>query len=164
MDITDLVLEDHHRQRRAFALLDELRDDRARLAAVWDDLAAFLEVHAAAEEQVLYPEVLSRSDPDAEETKDAVGDHNKIRDAIAAASEAEVGSDAWWQAVGTARAENTEHMGEEEDEVLAHFRQQVPVEVRAELGLAFEVAKTARRSPYLDERDKDPDRYVEQNG
>lgn len=158
MDITELVLNDHHRQRQAFALLDELDPaDTDRLRAVWEDLAAFLEVHAAAEELVLYPVVLKRSDPAADETKDALADHNKIRTAIAAAAGAEVGGAAWWTAVGEARTENTEHMGEEEDEVLAHFRQQVPVTRRTELGLAFEAAKT--RS--LDESNKDPQAYVE---
>jgi hypothetical protein len=164
MDITDLVLNDHHRQRQAFALLDDIpATDTVQLAAVWGDLARFLEVHAAAEEEVLYPEVLRHSDPDAEETKDAIGDHNKIRDAIAAAAKAETGSEGWWDAVGEARAENTEHMGEEEDDVLAPFRRRAPLELRAELGLAFEAAKSAKLAPQLDESDKDPQEYVDAN-
>lgn len=164
MDITDLVLNDHQRQRQAFAILDDIAPtDTERLAAVWGDLASFLEVHAAAEEEVLYPHVLTHSDPEAQETKDAIGDHNKIRDAIAAAAKAEVGSTAWWDAVGEARSENTEHMGEEEDDVLGPFRRQAPLELRAELGLAFEAAKTARFSPQLDEGDKDPQEYVDAN-
>lgn len=162
MDIADLVLNDHHRQRLAFALLDEIDPkDTEKLAAVWGDLASFLEVHAAAEEAVLYPVVLKESDPTAEETKDAIGDHNKIRDAVSAAAQAEVGSKEWWHAVGEARKENTEHMGEEEDEVLPHLRQAVSVTIRAELGLAFEAAKSARESHKLDESDKDPQEYVD---
>lgn len=162
MDIADLVLNDHHRQRQAFALLDEIDPkDTEKLAAVWADLAAFLEVHAAAEEAVLYPVVLKRSDPTTEETKDAIGDHNKIRDAISRAAEEKIGSDAWWAAVGDCRAENTEHMGEEEDEVLAHLRQEVSVQARADLGLAFEAAKTARNARRLDDSDKDPQEYVD---
>lgn len=166
MDIADLVLEDHHRQRRMFAVLDDIdRSDTERLAAVWGDLADFLEVHAAAEEAVLYPDVLKLSDPDAEETKDAIGDHNDIRDAVRRAAAAEVGSDEWWEAVGDARAANTEHMGEEEDEVLPHFRAKASLELRGELGLAFEAAKTARQAPSLDDGDKDPQEYVaEQTG
>jgi hypothetical protein len=164
MDITDLVLNDHHRQRQAFALLDTIAaTDTERLAAVWKDLASFLEVHAAAEEEVLYPEVLTHSDPEADETKDAIGDHNKIRDAIASAAASAVGSEDWWDAVGQARSENTEHMGEEEDDVLAPFRRRAPLELRAELGLAFEAAKTAKLSQKLDVSDKDPQEYVEAN-
>lgn len=164
MDIADLILDDHARQRRAFALLDEVdRRDAVRLGPLWSELAAFLEVHAAAEEAVLYPAVLKLSDPDASETEDALGDHNDIRDAIATASGHEVGSDAWWEAVGTARAANTEHMGEEEDEVLAHFRQLADVELRAQLGIAFEAAKTAAAAAQLDLSDKDPEQYVDEH-
>ena len=50
MDITDLILADHHEQRRMFALLDEIGDDPERLAPVWNRLSILLEVHADAEE------------------------------------------------------------------------------------------------------------------
>jgi hypothetical protein len=155
MDIADLVLEDHHRQRKSFALLDETDPaNDARLAAIWGDLADFLEAHAAAEEAVLYPRVLELSDPDASETKDAIGDHYDIRDAITRATSEDVGSDGWWKAVGAARAANTEH------EVLPHLRRRAAIAVRTDMGLAFEVAKTSARRAQLDTSDKAPDDYV----
>jgi len=161
MDIADLILEDHHRQRRAFAVLDDTHpDDLARLGAIWGDLAAFLETHAAAEEKVLYPEVLKLSDPDASETKDAIGDHNDIRDAIAVAQTRAAGTAGWWQAVGAARSANTEHMGEEEDDVLPAFRRRAGVELRVRLGVAFEAAKSTSSAQELDISDKDPEQYV----
>ena len=53
MDITQLILDDHHEQRRLFAILEQIdRTDTAALSAVWTRLAAFLEVHAEAEEQI----------------------------------------------------------------------------------------------------------------
>ena len=55
MDITDLILADHHEQRRMFALLDEIGDDPERLAPVWNRLSILLEVHADAEEGLFYP-------------------------------------------------------------------------------------------------------------
>jgi hypothetical protein len=59
MDITQLILDDHHEQRRLFAMLEEIdRGDTATLSAVWRRLSAFLEVHAAAEEALFYPELL----------------------------------------------------------------------------------------------------------
>lgn len=165
VDITELILNDHHRQRQAFAVLDDIdRSDRERLSLVWGDLAEFLEVHAAAEELVFYPELLRVADPDSEETKDAIGDHNDIRDAIREAADHEVGSDAWWAAVGKCRAANTEHMGEEEDEGLADFRRHASLEERDELGVRFEAAKTAPVAPTLPREDKDPDTYVDEHG
>src|SRR6056297_1298237 len=50
MDITSLILEDHHEQRRMFAILDDVdRDDTQTLSAVWRRLCILLEVHAVAE-------------------------------------------------------------------------------------------------------------------
>jgi hypothetical protein len=164
MDITELILTDHHRQRQAFAVLDDIdRGDVERLSLVWGDLAEFLEVHAAAEELVFYPQLLRIADPDSEETKDAIGDHNAIRDAIHEASRNEVGSDGWWTAVGNCRSANTEHMGEEEDEGLADFRRHATLEERDQLGLRFEAAKTAPVAPTLSRGDTDPETYIEEH-
>ncbi len=164
MDITELILDDHHRQRQAFARLDDIdRSDTERLGLVWEQLAEFLELHAAAEEAVFYPELLKHADPDGEETKDAIGDHNNIRDAVAEAARQQVSSDAWWKAVGDARSANTEHMGEEEDEGLPDFRRHATLELRDELGLRFEAAKSPKVAETLDLGDKDPDEYVEAN-
>jgi len=163
MDITDLILTDHHRQRQAFALLDDVdRADTARLGQLWGDLATFLEVHAAAEELVFYPELLRLADEGGAETKDAIKDHNQIRDAVHAAAGQQVGSDAWWSAVGAARSANTDHMGEEEDEGLSDFRRHASLQVRHDLAVRFESAKTSTVAPTLDQQDKDPDGYVAQ--
>ncbi len=164
MDITELILNDHHRQRQAFAVLDDVDPtDHKRLGDIWADLANFLDVHAAAEEAVFYPELLKKADPDAAETKDAIGDHNDIRDAVAEAANHKVGTEKWWAAVGKARKANTEHMGEEEDEGLADFRRHASLELRAELGVKFEAAKTTAQAPKLDQTDKDPDDYIDEN-
>ncbi len=164
MDITELILEDHHRQRQAFARLDDIdRSDTKSLRLVWEQLADFLEVHAAAEEEVFYPALLAHGDPDREETKDAVKDHNEIRDAIAEAARQPVGSDAWWKAVGESRTANTDHMGEEEDDGLRDFRRHASLDLRDELGKKFDAAKNPRVADELDQSDKNPDAYVEAN-
>jgi hypothetical protein len=50
VDITQLILDDHHEQRRLFAILEQIdRSDTGTLAAVWARLGSFLELHAAAE-------------------------------------------------------------------------------------------------------------------
>ncbi len=90
MDITELILFQHHEQRRMFALLDDIdRGDTDKLAAVWAQLAILLEVHAEAEEKYFYPRLLTigtgagGEDSAGSETKDAIKDHNDIRDAVA---------------------------------------------------------------------------------
>jgi hypothetical protein len=159
-DITALILDDHHAFRKGFARLDDARDD-AELLAVWDALALHLDIHAEAEEAILYPHLVKRGDDGEEETDDAIRDHNKIRDAIAEAKTQPVGSDKWWKAVWQARTENSEHLAEEEDEALPDFRRHASVELRAELGaqwLKFYGEHPKGRG--LTFADKDPEKYV----
>jgi hypothetical protein len=86
MDITQLILDDHHEQRKMFALLDEVdRDDTESLGPSGTRLRILLEVHAEAEEQLFYPRLLevgegaTDADDAEEETEDAISDHNDIR-------------------------------------------------------------------------------------
>ena len=87
MDLTDLILHDHHEQRRLFAYLDDIgAGDSEALGAVWTRLRILLEVHAAAEEELFYPHLLrigtgAGGAPSARaEVEDVIKDHNEIRD------------------------------------------------------------------------------------
>ncbi|TQS44703.1 hemerythrin domain-containing protein [Cryptosporangium phraense] len=168
MDITELILSDHHEQRRMFAMLDDVDPgDTATLGALWTRTAAMLEVHAEAEEKFFYPELLAlghrlRSEEPAEETKDAIGDHNDIRDGILEAAKHDVGSDGWWKGVRAAREANDEHMGEEEHEGLADFRRHVDLDTRHRIAVTF-AAYEASHVDGVEVVDKDPDDYVEDN-
>jgi hypothetical protein len=169
MDITQLILDDHHEQRRLFAILEQVdRNDVKALGAIWGRLAAFLEVHAEAEERHFYPTLLrvgtgAGGKPDADaETEDAIEDHNEIRDAVAKAVALEVGSDAWYAAVAAANKANSEHMGEEEREGLADFRDSADLQTRHELAVAF-ASFEARHFAGVKPVDKDPKKYIEQN-
>src|SRR5262249_61204482 len=56
VDITQLILDDHHEQRRLFAILEQIgRTDTAALSAGWARLGAVLDLHAAAGEAGFYP-------------------------------------------------------------------------------------------------------------
>ncbi len=161
-DITALILEDHHRFRLGFARLDDAKST-AELAAIWTPLALHLEIHAEAEEQILYPHLLTDAGGDdaRDETEDAIGDHNKIRDGIALAAKHSVGSDDWWTGVHQARTENSEHLTEEEDEVLPDFRHHATVELRHELGSRWlRFFSDHPQGKGLSFVDKDPAKYI----
>jgi hypothetical protein len=169
MDITQLILDDHHEQRKMFALLDEVdRDDSRSLGAIWNRLRILLEVHAEAEEQILYPRLLQVGNgatdaADAEEeTEDAITDHNDIRTGIAEAERHDPGSPGWWQGVATTREANSKHMAEEERQALADLRQHTTATVRHELGVAF-AAFEAGHADGIQSESKDPDEYLEQH-
>ena len=134
-EITALVLSEHEAFRRDFAALEG--DPAGGLAAAWDDLAARLEVHAVAEEELFYPVLAHEADGGAEEGERAVHDHNAIRHAAAAVAGQDVGSEAWWEAVRTTQDVNAEHMAEEEREFLPDFKEAVDDERRSELGMRW---------------------------
>jgi hypothetical protein len=166
VDITQLILDDHHEQRRLFANLEQIdRADTATLSAVWARLSAFLELHAAAEEEIFYPELLQVGldavtvDREEAETLDAIHDHNDIRDAIAAVAGQPVGGDGWYAAVAAVNLANGDHMAEEEREGLTDFRRLAGLARRHDLAVAF-AAFEATHFAGVPPVDKDPVRYV----
>ena len=169
MDITQLILDDHHEQRRLFAILEQIdRNDTATLTALWGRLAAFLEVHAEAEEELFYPELLhvgkgagGKQDAD-DETEDAIKDHNEIRDAVAEAARHSVGTKEWFKAVASANEANGDHMAEEEREGLTDFRRHASLQLRHDLAVKF-AAYEARHVTGVKAVDKDPHEYVERH-
>jgi hypothetical protein len=166
MDITQLILDDHHEQRRLFAMLEQIDSaNTSALTAVWSRLATFLEVHAQAEEEIFYPELLrlalapqpvTSAEP---ETVDAIHDHNEIRDAIAAVPDEGVGSPAWRDAVAAVNVANGDHMAEEEREGLTDFRRRVSLALRHDLAVRF-AAFEAQHYAGVQPVDKDPEAYV----
>ncbi len=168
MDICELILSDHHEQRRMFAMLDDVDPaDTETLGALWTRLSAMLEVHAEAEEVLFYPELLKlgqrlHDDSEVEETEDAIGDHNDIRDGALEAARHDVGSEGWWKGVNASREANDEHMGEEEHEGLADFRRHVDLATRHAIAVKF-AAFEATHVDGVPIVDKDPKEYVEDN-
>jgi hypothetical protein len=137
-DIVELIYEDHDWVRRHFFYLDEARTVD-ELRAVWEPLATRLDTHAEIEETVFYPALLKKGkagDPE-DETEDAIDDHNKIRDAVREARRHEIGSDAWFEAVGRARIENGEHLDEEEREAIPDFLKSASAQLRHELAMQW---------------------------
>lgn len=163
-DITQLILDDHAWFREQFAALDDLQAGNAdadALRTVWGPLSAHHDLHAVAEEEIFYPQLLKRGEDPQAETLDAIGDHNDIRDGAHDADRHPVGSDPWWQAVGRARVANDDHMAEEEREGLSDFRRNAPAGLRESLGSRFaEFLDTHRGARGLDVSDKPPQEYV----
>ncbi|MGH3479486.1 MAG: hemerythrin domain-containing protein [Pseudonocardiaceae bacterium] len=160
-DITQLILDDHETFRREFAALDDAGEPE-QLRAIWEPLAALLDVHAVAEEAIFYPQLLRRGDDAEDETVDAIGDHNDIRDGVHEAARHPIGNPQWWDAVRKTREANSEHMAEEEDDALPDFRRNAALSVRVDLGhrfLKFKADHADARD--LDTSDKDPQEYVD---
>jgi hypothetical protein len=168
MDITQLITDDHTEQRRLFALIEQLTaDDRDALRAVWSRLRGLLESHARAEELFFYPELLklgrgADGESPIEEARDAIKDHNEIRDTAAAVDEHELASPEWFKAVAAANKANSDHMAEEERQGLTDFRRHADLALRRALGVkfvSFEMGHLTGVQPV----DLDVEKYVLEN-
>ncbi|HEV2595020.1 MAG TPA: hemerythrin domain-containing protein [Sphingomicrobium sp.] len=171
MDITALIADDHQEQRRLFALIDELvPEDKGALQAVWARLRALLDTHALAEERIFYPELLklgrgADQESATDETRDAIKDHNEIRDAAEKVDVQRPGSPEWFAAVASANKANSDHMGEEERQGLTDFRQSADLSLRHRLGVQFlQFESEHLTGSGVKPVDRNPDEYVSENG
>lgn len=167
MDITQLILDDHAEMRRLFAAIEEIgASDREALEAVWNRLKNLLDVHAEAEERFLYPELLDLGHggtdaPSAkEETRDAIEDHNDIRDTGEAVQEHAVGTPEWFAAVDACNVANSGHMAEEERQGLTDYRKFATHEQRHELAVKF-LSFSSRYMMGIKVVDKDVEAYLD---
>jgi hypothetical protein len=166
MDITQLILDDHYEQRRLFAALEQVDGtDTGTLGQVWSRLAAFLELHAAAEEEIFYPALLDaglrsgHAKSAEDETLDAIKDHNEIRDTIAEVARHELGTEDWREAIAAVNVANGDHMAEEEREGLTDYRRTAGLQLRHDLAVAF-IGYEARYYQLVVPVDRDPATYV----
>ncbi|WP_419815548.1 hemerythrin domain-containing protein [Glacieibacterium sp.] len=167
MDITDLILDDHAEQRRLFAMLEQIpHDDRHALGAIWNRLRALLDTHAEAEERFFYPRLMQvgtgggDAPSAAAETKDAIKDHNQIRDTGEAVADHEIGTDAWFDAVDACNLANSKHMAEEERQGLTDFRRHTTLYERHAFAVRF-AAFSAENITGVVPVDKDPTSWVD---
>jgi len=162
-DITTLILSEHEQFRRTFAEIEQLSDPE-ELGQRWRELADSLEVHAAGEEQIFYPELLHDVDDSEGDTEHAVKDHNEIRETTVAVDEHEVGTDAWWEAFRACREATVDHLAEEENDVLPPFQEQVSAEQRDALGMRWlEFHEQHEDAEGLSGETVDPQAYVEEH-
>lgn len=166
MDITQLILDEHGQQRALFAQIEQIDpQDTAALTSLWKRLHALLDAHAEAEERFFYPRLMqvgegaNDADSAADETEDAIEDHNEIRDTAAAVDRHPVGSDAWYEALGACNKANGDHMAEEERQGLTDFRRHASLEERHALAVKF-AAFEADHLTGVTPVDKDPKQWV----
>jgi hypothetical protein len=124
-DVIELIMADHRRIRRLReALYDAVRctgdsGENWMLAHIWQRLAGLLEAHTAADEEICYLPMFGRGPLAAKLRRDAIADHDDIREAVGEAALQRVGSALWWRAVRAALAGTVDHMNREERDVLA---------------------------------------------
>jgi hemerythrin superfamily protein len=139
-DIIDLVLQDHHAVEELFGRLQAATGADAE-AELFEQVKKDLECHAWAEEKVLYPRVRKDAPEGKEEVKDALEEHDQIRQALKEVEEHEAGTELTL-AVAQLVTTTKHHVGVEEAELLPDFRNNSEASERESLGRAFEEAET----------------------
>jgi hypothetical protein len=137
-DIIELVTADHRRIRRLIrAVQDAARYSGGRrwvLAAAWQRLAALLEVHARAEEEICYLPMFGPGSQAAGRIRELVSCHDDIRDAIGEAAFQPVDSPLWWRSVRAVLAAAAEHFDGEEHAIQSSWMPRLTMSTRRELG------------------------------
>lgn len=150
-DIIELIVSEHDRMRRLLnALGDAARyQDHAcvkwPLAAVWRRYAEVTELHSAAEEEICYLPLLGQGADAAWRLREALADHDDIREAIAETRLHPCDSAPWRLAVGAARRATLDHMAREERDILLGFGPGATARTRDDLGrqwIRFIAART----------------------
>lgn len=143
-DVVELILADH---REFEELLRELRNREQERATRLAELADLLVAHAEAEEDEVYPNLQRRAPEDEEEIAHGAEEHADGHVALLAAIVAVDEDDGSFEEALEELSETVlHHVDEEERDVLNAARENVPDEVRGELGRAFR----RRRAELLD--------------
>ncbi len=141
-DVLDLILEDH---RRFEALLRELRDSSADRDAVRRAFSALHVAHAEAEERAVYPTLRHRDAIGEHEEEHGEEEHAEGHQALLAVLEADrLEGDEFDDLVETLAGAVNHHLTEEELTIVNPARDDVPEDVRRELGAAFAAQRNAR--------------------
>ncbi|MBB4717055.1 hemerythrin domain-containing protein [Streptomyces luteogriseus] len=134
-DVVELILQDHRRMEELFRRMRSVEDDRA---GALREFAGLLIAHAQAEEAEVYPALKRYKNIDDEEVEHGEHEHDEGNEALLALLEVEeVGSDEWDSKLEELVEAVTHHADEEERTILNGARENVAMERREELGLAF---------------------------
>ncbi|MFJ9734191.1 hemerythrin domain-containing protein [Streptomyces sp. NPDC101171] len=134
-DVVDLILQDHRRMEDLFRLMRSVEADRG---AALREFADLLVAHALAEEAKVYPALKRYKDIDDEEVEHGEHEHDEGNEALLELLEVEeVGSEEWDSKLEALVEAVTHHADEEERTILNGARENVAMERRQELGVAF---------------------------
>ncbi|MFF4982972.1 hemerythrin domain-containing protein [Streptomyces sp. NPDC001046] len=134
-DVVELILQDHRRMEDLFRQMRSVEADREGALREFSDL---LVAHALAEESEVYPALKRYKNIDDEEVEHGEDEHEEGNEALLALLQVdEVGSDMWDEKLEELVEAVTHHADEEERTILNGARENVAMERREELGVAF---------------------------
>ncbi len=146
IDAVDLLMRDHRLVEQLFLQLEAAlaADDHAEQRELADRILTALSVHAAVEEEVLYP--AARGVPDAAGLVDrSLAEHAELEALLAGLDGRQPGDAGFEEGFGHARDLFARHVGEEEGELFPTLRRSVPDDEL--VALRDRLADACRRVP-----------------
>lgn len=138
-DVIQLIQADHQRICTLLDALEDLRRYRAAgvmvsLARTWAQLRGLLDLHTEAEEEICFIIPFGPGAEAATQMREAIADHEDIREAVREADLQPLGSAAWWRPVTAIRPLASLHIVCQEQGPLAAFADRAAPGLREELG------------------------------
>lgn len=135
MDIFDLLLVDHARQRELMESLQNAALGHRERLQLFEELQTELAAHAAAEEQTLYAELLAHA---REEIQQGVTSNNIVAEFAHQLYELEIGSPQWMATFADLTAEVERHLDLEEAHLFPRARALIKRSKAKSLAIRFQ--------------------------
>lgn len=141
-DAIDLLMSDHREVDEMFDRYLQLPEaDHAARRQVVDEVITALSVHAAVEEQFLYPFIRDRVEGGDEMAEHSLEEHQEAKEVLHELEELDPADDRFDAAMRELIEDIRHHVEEEEHELLPQLREATTPDLMAELGTILERAK-----------------------
>jgi hemerythrin superfamily protein len=162
-DVLALLVRDHKEVDELFEQFDDATETSATTltGGLVSQLIEALSVHAAVEEQIVYP-AMREALPDGEtKVRDAIADHQKVKDTLAVLEQLAPIDDEVLSTVKALAKDVRAHVAEEESELFPRLAEALDEQKLQDMGRAIEKArKTAPTRPHSGASDKPPANVV----
>jgi hemerythrin superfamily protein len=142
MDAVTLVINDHRIVEMLFAAYEQATEAEEKLRLV-GKIIEELSVHAAVEEQVLYPVVAERLPDGEEEAEHAETEHAEVKEILAQLERTRVDDPSFDTQVRSLISDVRHHVEEEESDMLPKLRDALGTEELLDLGARLRMAKAS---------------------
>lgn len=136
MNIYQRLTQDHELHRELAGKLAETSGDTPERQAMWKQLRADCEAHAAAEEQTFYSSLIAEPDGQ-DKSRHSISEHKVLDELMAEIGDIDMSSPAWLMKFKDLRHKLEHHMEEEEDDVFVRARKLLSDQEAADLAEAF---------------------------
>lgn len=140
MNVIELLKTDHDEVDELFRRY-QIADVQETLDEIAKDIVQELSVHAAVEEQFVYPLVRARVDEGGDVADHSIEEHAEVKELLSDLERLDAGSDEHTETMTKVIESVGHHVEEEENEILPKLREQCDVETLERIGGVVEEAK-----------------------